>query len=155
MRKQAARFLSSLRILHLALFAGQCLLLILAVWIVTGHHVSFAERSTDKLLQVLSLLLSFAIAYGAVVMKKRRLEEIRAGAASVEARVARYRSSCLLQWALLETVVLLNLVCFIVTGNYAFVALTVAVMIFYALQAPTRLAVLWQLGITEEALDAL
>ncbi|HTL09482.1 MAG TPA: hypothetical protein VL307_14525 [Chitinophagaceae bacterium] len=155
MPRQRTGFFSSLRLLHLALFAGQCLLLVVSLILVMKERISFADKSTDKTLQVISVLLSFAIVYGAIAIKKRRLKEILATVANAKARVAAYKRACLLQWILLETAVLLNLVCFIVTGNYAFTAMAVTVMIFYFLQGPSRLAIVWKLGITEEELDAL
>jgi hypothetical protein len=48
-----------------------------------------------------------------------------------------------------------NIICFFLTGNYAFLALAAVLIIYFAMQAPTKNKVAQHLDISSSELDGL
>ena len=70
-------------------------------------------------------------------------------------KFAVYRSASIIEWALLEAPVLFCIVCFFLTGNYAFMALAVVLIFLFVLVAPSKTKTLNHLQINEAELDEL
>jgi hypothetical protein len=66
-----------------------------------------------------------------------------------------YRKANLIQWTMVEVAILFSISCFLLTGNYAFAALAIALMVFFALLGPSRLKTMLQLQLNEQELDGL
>jgi len=66
-----------------------------------------------------------------------------------------YRAASLVQWALLEGPAIFCLICFFLTGNYAFLGLALVLIILFFLLGPTRTKIAFQLGLSEDERDSL
>ncbi|MEP6748157.1 MAG: hypothetical protein ABJB86_10565, partial [Bacteroidota bacterium] len=82
------------------------------------------------------------------------LEAIPATASAVE-KLNDYRTAAIIKWAMIEGAALFAIICFMITRNYAFIALAFALIIFFALQAPSKLKLMLQLQISESEFATL
>ena len=155
MQYRKSGYLGSLRNMHLALLAGQCVMLGIALYLVVQKKIPPAEKSLDKILQIAALAVAFVGVYGATVMIKKKLGAINTSGSKLEEKAGQYRMASRIQWVLLECASFFSIACFLLTGNYAFGALAVALILFFALQAPTRLKIMLQLQLNEQEADSL
>jgi hypothetical protein len=155
MQEQKAGYLQSLRIIHLALLAGQCLFLAVMVFLVVRNILPPVSPSLDKTFQVMALLVSFAAVLGAINIFKKRLSSINAAAENIAEKITQYRAASILKWAMIEGATLFSLICFFLTGNYSFAALAIALIIFFALLIPSKVKIMLQLQLNEQEADAL
>ena len=150
MQEQRAGFLKSLRILHLALLAGQCMFLAMVVFVATRNTTSPVSLQTDKILQVIALLVSFAAVFGSMTLFKKKLLKINDTAENITEKTTQYRAANILQWAMLEGASLFSVICFFLTGNYSFAALAIALIVFFAILIPSKIKMMLQLRLSEE-----
>jgi hypothetical protein len=154
MQQGKANYLKSLKIVHRALLAGQCIMLAIVLYLVMQQSMPAAKPALDKTLQVIALLVSFAVVFGAAAVFKKRLAVIN-NMGNLAEKSNHYRKANLIQWAMVEVAVLFSISCFLLTGNYAFAALAIALMVFFALLGPSRLKTMLQLQLNEQELDGL
>jgi hypothetical protein len=69
--------------------------------------------------------------------------------ASVQQKFDLYKGTAILQWALLEGPVLLCIICFLLSGNYALLVLAAVLVICFAMLAPTRTKLAFQLNLSD------
>ena len=81
--------------------------------------------------------------------------QIREMQIAVKEKFDRYRRACIVQWALLEGPSIFCIICFFVTGNYAFPALVLVILFLFVMTAPSKLKIVLQLQISESELDDL
>ena len=155
MPQENAPYFKSLKILHIMLLAGQCLFLAVMVFLVTVRPVKMLDASFDKILQVVALLLSFGGVFAATNIFKKRLQAIDTNAATMAEIGTQYRAANIFRWAMIEGPSLFAVICFFLTGNYAFAALAVALILFFALSGPSRLKAMIQLRLSEQEVDQL
>lgn len=155
MQHQRSGYLNALRIIHLALLATQCIMLGIVVYLVIQKAMPPADKSLDRILQVVALAISFAAVYGTIVTVKKKLAFINASANSLAEKANRYRVINIVQWAMLEGATLFTSICFLLTANYAFGALAVALIVFFILLAPSKLKIMLQLQLSDYEADSL
>ena len=147
-------YLQSLKMAHRALLAGQCVLLGISFYLVLQKKIT-ASKELDKALQVAAILVSFAAVWAASIIVKQQLAKINITAKTMQEKRAAYRKLCILQWALIEVAVFFCTVCFFIAGNFSFAALAVVQVIYFALQAPNKIKMMLQLGLSENEVDTL
>ncbi len=81
--------------------------------------------------------------------------QIREMQAGVKEKFEQYRAASILQWALIEGPALFSIVGFFLTGNYAFLALLLAIIFLFAMTAPSKLKIQLQLQLNEADLEEL
>lgn len=155
MQQENGGYFKALRILHIMLLAGQCLFLAVMIFLVTRKLTTSVDPSFDKILQVIALLLSFGGVFAATSIYKKRLLAINTDAATMTEIGNQYRAANIFRWAMIEGPSLFVIICFFLTGNYSFAALAVALIIFFALTAPSRLKAMIQLQLSEQEVDQL
>jgi hypothetical protein len=143
----------SLQILHTAMLAGMVLFCVVSAVVHFSAELT-ANASLNKVLQVTILAITFAAIKTGVTLFERRLQAIPATANPAE-KFRRYRAAAIIKWALIEIPVLCTVVCFMITRNYAFIALAFALIIFFFFQAPVKLKLMLQLQVSEADLDSL
>lgn len=112
-----------LKIVHLAIAAGLVLFTaIILLLFQTGRLTAF-DPSLERTLQVVAVGVSVALLLAGFNLFKRKMMEARNHPGSGETRMNLYRSACLVWWAMIEGPGLVAVICFIITGNYAFIAL--------------------------------
>jgi uncharacterized membrane protein YsdA (DUF1294 family) len=153
MQKQNA--LRSLNILHKALLMGQVFFAAVCVFIIYTKAAEPALKELEKVLQVVALVMTTGGIFAGMAVFKKKLLQIREMQADAEAKFSLYRSALILQWALLEGPSIFCIICFFITGNYAFIALAIVIMFVFVMTTPSKNKVLTQLQITEAELDEL
>lgn len=148
-------YLQSLKITHGIMLGGQVVMLVLVLYLVLQHSVPPVMRGTDRTLQVIALLLSFAAVAGSAMLFKNRLAAINTAAGNAVDKTYRYRKACIRKWAIIEAAETFCVICFYLAGNYAFAALAVALMGYFALQGANKIKIMLQLQLSEQEVDAL
>jgi len=147
----------ALNILHKTLLAGQ--IIFMAVVVVAAYskmQLTVMSEDMDRIFQVIAVLLAAAGFFaGSALFKKQLLKTREMQTATVKEKFAVYRSACILQWALLEGPCLFSIICFFLTGNYAFIALAAVLILLFTMLGPVKLKIALQLGISEEELADL
>lgn len=152
---QKGNALKFLVVLHKALLVGQLVFAAACAYLVYSKAMLPAFSSLEKLLQAAAILLSAGGVYAAKQIFKKKLLQISDMQLGAKEKFSVYRSASIIQWALLEAPVLFCIVCFFLTGNYAFLALAVVLIFLFVLAAPSKTKMLNHLQISEAELDEL
>lgn len=148
--------LKSLQIVHTAMFSGQILFAAIASYLVfSGVQESHMQSDTEKILQVIAIVFAAGGFFAGTSLFKKKLLEIRNLSRTANEKFAVYRSASITQWALLEGPALFCIICFFLTGNYAFLILGFVLIILFFLLAPKRIKIAFQLGLSQSEADEL
>ncbi len=77
MQQENGDYFKALKIIHVALLAGQCLFLAVMVFLVMRKSTAMVGPSFDKILQVIALLVSFGGVFAATSIFRKRLLAIK------------------------------------------------------------------------------
>lgn len=147
MSDNTSRF-SAFRIVHRGMFIGQLVFLGVLCFFVYRKITVPALVEYDKTLQVISLLFSAAGLFAGNMIFKRRIAAIRENTnASVKEKFEMYRAASIIQWALLEAAVLFCGICFLLVGNYSFLALALLLAVIFFMLGPGKMKIALQTGI--------
>ena len=152
---QKGKGLQVLNIIHKALMMGQILFAAVCIYLIYSKSVLPLANYLDKILQVVALALTAGGIFAGMTLFKKKLMQIREMQTGAKEKFDLYRSACIIQWALLEGPSIFCIVCFFITGNYAFLVLVLIVLILFAMTAPSKVKILLQLQISESELDDL
>ena len=146
--KQRANQFKYLQRLHSAMLAGMVLFCLVSA--VTRFSAKLTvDTSLDKVLQVMVLLVSFGSIRAGFFIFNKKLQSIPPMAAASE-KLSVYRTAAIIKWAMIEGPVLLAVISFMITRNYAFIALAFALIILFALQGPLKQKIMLQLQLTDK-----
>ena len=152
---QKDKGLQLLNIIHKALMTGQILFASVCIYLIYSKSVLPMANDLDKILQVVALALTAGGIFAGMKFFKKKLMQIREMQTAAKEKFDLYRRSCIVQWALLEGPSIFCIICFFLTGNYAFLALMLVVLFLFAMMAPSKVKVLLQLQLSEAELDNL
>ena len=152
---QQGSALKALNIIHKALMTGQILFAAVCIYLTYTKTIDSPAKDLDRVLQVAALVITAAGIFAGMSFFKNKLLHLRGMQTSTKEKFNQYRSACIVQWALLEGPSIFCIICFFLTGNYAFLALMVVVLFLFAITAPSKLKVQLQLQISEAELDEL
>jgi hypothetical protein len=151
--KQKASPLKALQILHTAMLAGMVLFGVVSAVVRLSNKMA-GDVMLNKVLQVTALAITFILIKTGLSIFDKKLQTIPSTASPVE-KLNDYRTAAIIKWAMIEGPALFAIICFMITRNYAFIALAFALIIFFALQAPAKLKLMLQLQISEPEFDSL
>jgi len=146
--------LRSLQILHKALMLGPVLFGAIAFYLVYTGKFSPSLAEQDQLLQLIAIAISFAAVFIGSSIFKTKVFQIRDAEQTVAEKAAAFRAVCLIQWALLEGASIFCIMCFLLTGNLAFLALAAAVMLWFALTGPSKMKIMLLLRLNETEMES-
>lgn len=147
---------SSFKIMHRAMFIGQLVFLGVLFFLVYRKMVSPPLAAQDKIFQVIAVVFSAVAFFAGNELFKKRLAAIKDDIdLTLKGKFEKYRSACIIQWALLEGAVLFSGICFFLAGNYAFLALAAVLALLFMLQAPDKNKMALQLGLSSADVEAL
>ena len=152
---QKGNGLKALSVIHRALMMGQILFASVCIYLIYSNAVLPLANDLDKILQVVALALTAGGIFAGMTLFKKKLMQIREMQTGAKEKFDLYRSACIIQWALLEGPSIFCIICFFITGNYAFLALVLVVLFLFAMTAPSKVKILLQLQISESELDDL
>lgn len=144
-----------LNIFHKALLMGQIIFAAVCVYLVYSGKVKSFSINLDKPLQVAALLMAAAGVFAGNTLFKKKLLQIRDLQENAKQKFEAYRAASLLQWSLIEVPSIFSIICFFLTGNYAFIALAFLLIMIFAIQAPSKNKVAQQLQVNEADLEEL
>ena len=135
---QKGKGLQVLNIIHKALMTGQILFASVCIYLIYSKSVLPMGEELDKVLQVAALIITAAGIFAGMTLFKKKLMQIREMQTGAKEKFDLYRSACIIQWALLEGPSIFCIICFFLTGNYAFLAVVLVVLFLFAMTAPGR-----------------
>jgi len=147
--------LKALQILHRALLSGQILFAGVAFYLHYSGNFTASLKASDKLLQVIAIVFSFGGFFIGASLFKKKMQQLKESSPTLEMKLAAYRSAAIIQWALLEGPVLFALICFMLVGNYAFLALGVVFILLFGISAPNKTKMMLLLQLSEEEVNLL
>jgi hypothetical protein len=150
---QQGSTLKILNLLHKALLMGQVLFAGVSIYLVYSGNFLPPAKELDRTLQVIALAAAAGGIYAGMLLFKKKLIQIGEMQAEVKLKLALYRAACIMQWALMEGPSVFCIACFLMTGNYAFLALVVVILFLFVMTAPSKSKILMQLQISEAELD--
>lgn len=144
-----------LKIIHLAITA--CLTgfaIIIFILVKTGKlHV--ANPSLERVFQLAAIILSVSMFLIGFNLFKRKIMEARNSSGDGEARFQLYRSACIVWWAMLEGPGLFAVIGFMLTGNYAFLALAIVHVLALLVFMPRKDNIAVLLNLSSQDTDRL
>lgn len=145
MKKSGFAFL---RIIHLALLAGQVLFSGVVFYLVYAKIMLPSLQEQDKTFQLSAIAIAVIAYYSGNYLFKRKMLQLKENVnTTISEKFVQYRTTCLIQWALLEAATLFCGISFLLVGNYAFLALGGVLILWFALLAPNKTKIALQLGI--------
>jgi hypothetical protein len=151
---QTPNFFKSLQVLHKALITGMMLFCAIAIVLMTMGKAPLTLTAYDRTLQVVAVLLGAGLPALGFSLFNKKLQSLDT-AAPVAARVAGYRSATILRWMLIELPAFFATICFLLTGNYAFAALAIALVFVFAATNPSKTKIVFQLQLNEQEVAEL
>jgi hypothetical protein len=88
-----------------------------------------------------------AFFFGGTFFKKKLADIKRNEKAGTKEKLDKYKTASIVQWAMLEGACLFCGVSFFITGNYAFLALALVLMLIFGMLAPIKSKIAFQLGL--------
>ncbi len=153
--KQASVF-STLTLMHRAMLAGQVIFTAIMFYLVYSKTMLPILAKEEKNLQAIALLSTAVALFAGNKLFKRKLEQIKEDpGASAKDNLIKYRSASLLQWGLVEIPCLICGICLLVTGNYAFLALAIVTILYFAALMPVKNKIADHLNLNSAELDEL
>jgi protein-S-isoprenylcysteine O-methyltransferase Ste14 len=113
----------ALKIVHLGITGGLLIFAGAILFLFQMGKLKATDPSMERTLQVVAVICSVALLLIGFNLFKRKMMEARNSNGSGAARMALYRTACIIWWAMIEAPGLLAVVSFFITGNYAFLAL--------------------------------
>ncbi|MBC7849800.1 MAG: hypothetical protein H7Y31_08690 [Chitinophagaceae bacterium] len=131
------RIFAALSILHKALLGGLFLFTAFAfVLVYLKMFPAVADVELNRIFQVVAIALSVLVVFiGYRVFNKKLLTLRESGEPALE-KLNQYRTAVIIWWAMIEGPGLFAVICLLITGNYAFVALAIVHIILLAVSAP-------------------
>ena len=144
----------ALQVLHRALLTGMLLLAVISAFLVISRGPIGQPGLPEKALQVIVLLLSVGGTAAGFTLFNKKIQAIPP-MGSLKDRMAAYRAAAIVRWALIELPAIFSLISFLLTGNYAFLALGVALMLVFTVVRPAKLMIIYLLKLTEKEVSEL
>ncbi|WP_290798812.1 hypothetical protein [Flavihumibacter sp. UBA7668] len=111
--------------------------------------------ATDRMLQVIAVLYCFAAVFVGLQLFRRKLERIRVDSQTPREKLNQYKSASLLQWSLMESAAIFSILCYLLTGNWAFLALAFTLLVLFGGLNPFKHKVMIQLRLSEQDVAGL
>jgi hypothetical protein len=145
----------SLQLLHKAMLFGQILFLAIAFILNFTGKFSPASGNNDQVFQVIAVLLSFVGFFAGKYLFQKKILKSKESPCDLKTKLKLYRAAAILQWALLEGPSLFCIICFLLTGNYAFLALSATLVLLFTITGPNKLKIGILLHLSQQELDQL
>lgn len=145
----------ALKILHLAIAAGLVLFTAIVLLLFQTGQLKALDPSLERTLQVVAVVVSVGMLVVGFNLFKRKMLEARNSSEAGETRMSLYRTACIVWWAMIEGPGMLAVICFIITGNYAFIALAGFHVLLLFLFMPRKDNIIVLLNLNSQEVAAL
>ena len=146
---------AALRILHLSMLIGIFVFAGVAIFVTKDKPLASSEEDLNRIFQGVSALLSLGALVIGYRMFSRKILAIRTNTASGIQRMDEYRKAIITWWALIEGPALFAIICFMLVGNYAFLALAGFHFLLMVLFAPRKNNIILLLNLNGEEVNKL
>ena len=136
---------NSIKILPLALIAGLCMISGIMIYLKQGEEM--IDNFGEFFVIIIALIAASGFILGSFLFRKRIGDSM--GKTMIEKLVI-YRQATIIRFALLEGPGILSIVLFFLTGNYLYMVITGAMVLFMILNKPTDDMIAQHLMFTEE-----
>ncbi|MBS1563135.1 MAG: hypothetical protein JST39_02050 [Bacteroidetes bacterium] len=143
-----------LQLLHMALLTGMAALATIATIIVVQRGALSQDASLGRILQVVVVALSVGGVLLGFNLFNRRMKALNP-MLDAKSKMAVYRSAAIVRWALLEMPAMFTLISFLLTGNYAFLALGIALLLIFVVVRPAKQLIIFLLQLNEQEVAEL
>lgn len=150
---QSGNTFKAMSILHRAMLLG--LVLLAAVSYFVKDKVATKDASLETILQAVAAIISVTMLVSGFSIFRRRLPVIRGSMEPAEKKLEKYLGACIVWWAMMEGPGLLSIICFMLTGNYAFLALGLFHAGLLALFTPRKENIIVLLNLTSDDVQRL
>lgn len=144
--------LKSIQLLYKALLMAQVLFLGVAIFVRSQNLVALVDEEFNRLFQIVVVVISFAGIWFGMWYYRKRVAIIRDMNVAAEERLKQYQAVSIIKWALTEGPCLLCAVGYLLTGNWAFLALAAVILFIFAGYNPQKSMVMRELGLAEDEL---
>jgi len=145
---------ASLNLMHKAMLVGQIIFTAVMFFLVYKEEFSPVFAEHEKTIQIAALVFSaLAIFIGNTLFKKKLSLMNDYTVTDAKTKLTQYRSASIIQLALLEAGCLVNGICLLLTGNYAFLALIALLLLYFAMLIPVKNRIATQLNLQTSDLD--
>ncbi len=132
------------------------LLMIVAFLLVQfGIIQPFVEVSTDRMLQVVAVIYCFAAVFVGLQLFRRKVDSIKISQATAREKLTKFKSASVLQWSLMESAAVFSVLCYLLTSNWAFLALAFTLLVLFGGLNPFKHKVMIQLRLSEQDVAGL
>ena len=146
---------TSLRIVHIALLSGMTAFAIVAMTLVNTGFAAVVDDSTQRIFQVVCILLSALALFAGFKFFKKKILAARNSMEAGEKRMVMYRTACILWWAMIEGPGIVAGIAFVLSGNYAFFALGVFHILALLTFAPRKANIILFLNLSNDEVKRL
>jgi len=136
---------NSIKILPLALIAGLCMISGVMIFLRQGQEMN--DNFGELFVIVIALIAATGFVLGSFIFRKRIADSM--GKTMIEKLVI-YRQATIVRFALLEGPGLISIVFFFMTGNYLYMVIAGAMVLFMILNRPNDDMIATHLMLTEE-----
>ena len=136
---------NSIKILPLALIAGLCMISGIMIYLKQGQDAT--DNFGEIFVIVIALIAAAGFVLGSFLFRKRIADSM--GKTMIEKLVI-YRQATIIRFALLEGPGILSIILFFLSGNYLYMIITGAMVLFMLLNKPTDDMIAQHLMLTEE-----
>jgi hypothetical protein len=149
--------IKQLQKIHAALLLGQVVFCILSIFLVYTKTWQAPLAELNNVLQVVCILFAAITCYiGIELVFKKRIFAVRNNKAMpVGEKFAIYKQASIIQWSCIESAVLLSTICFLLVGNYAFIALSVTLILLFAIMGVSKQKLMLLLNISDQEIQVL
>lgn len=127
----------------------------LAVFVVKDQPLAPSGETLNRTLQGIAALLTIGALVFGYRMFNKKLSAIRSSEASGIQKMEEYRSTVIGWWALIEAPGLFAIICYMLVGNYAFLALAGFHFLLMVLFAPRKDNIILLLNLNSEEVRQL
>ncbi len=145
----------TMNILHKAFLLGQIIFFALSIFIVYSKMIEPPAKELNKLFQLMVIIVAAGGYFSGAAIFKNKLVQIGEMKSSTKEKFEIYRVASIIKWSLLEGPFIFSIIGFVLTGNYAFLALAFVLMLLFTIESPTDIKIAMHLGISESELKEL
>jgi hypothetical protein len=147
---QQSNAFNQLKIIHIAVLISMVMFNVVALVLTLQGLAGLVDESFQRILQVVCILLSFMfIIFGFKVFKKK-IFGARNSIEPGEKRMELYRAACITWWAMIEGPGIIACIGFIISGNYAFFALSILHLLILLAFTPRKANIILFLNLNSE-----
>jgi hypothetical protein len=147
---QKTNSFKTLQRLHVALLLGQIAFVAIAIFLIKCSAILPVFAKYDKAIQTIVLLYSATVCYvGMQIYFKNKIYGIRDTDATIAEKFTVYKKASVVQWACIGSAGILSTLCFLLVGNYSFIALAFTLIFLFTIMGVNKAKLMLLLKFTE------